>query len=69
VGQHRLAALGGEGVGVGLVHAQQAGSELAWWQTFNINAMPAARKLWEQTHPDEGQIQTTIDQAETVAKN
>ena len=47
----------------------QAGNEVAWWQTLGIDPMPAARKLWEETHPDEGQTQTTIDQPETVAKN
>ena len=29
----------------------QAGNELVWWQGININALEAAKSLWEQTHP------------------
>ena len=29
----------------------QAGSEVAWWQDLDINALEVARALWEQTHP------------------
>jgi hypothetical protein len=36
----------------------QAGNEVAWWKTLNIDALPVARQLWEQTHPSEGQTQT-----------
>jgi hypothetical protein len=37
----------------------QAGNEIAWWKGLNIDALVLARKLWEQTHPNEGQTQTT----------
>jgi Rad52/22 family double-strand break repair protein len=29
----------------------QAGNEVAWWETFKINALETAKQLWEQTHP------------------
>jgi hypothetical protein len=29
----------------------QAGNEVAWWETLKINALEAAKHLWEQTHP------------------
>ena len=29
----------------------QAGNEVAWWETFKINALETAKHLWEQTHP------------------
>jgi hypothetical protein len=29
----------------------QAGNEVAWWETLNINALETAKHLWEQTHP------------------
>jgi hypothetical protein len=29
----------------------QAGDELAWWKTLNIDALDIAKQLWEQTHP------------------
>jgi hypothetical protein len=35
-----------------------AGDEVAWWQGFKIEASLAARRLWEQTHPRELQIET-----------
>ena len=35
----------------------QAGNEVAWWKTINIDALPVARQLWEQTHPNENQTQ------------
>ena len=28
----------------------QAGNEVAWWETFKINALETAKHLWEQTH-------------------
>jgi Rad52/22 family double-strand break repair protein len=31
----------------------QAGTEIDWWKTLNIDALPVARKLWEQTHLNE----------------
>ncbi len=42
----------------------QASSEIVWWKALNIDAMPFARQLWEQTHPKEGQTKTTT--AETL---
>jgi Rad52/22 family double-strand break repair protein len=36
----------------------QAGNEITWWKTLNIEALPAARHLWEQTHPNEEQVET-----------
>ena len=47
----------------------QVGNELAWWQARNIDAMPIARQLWEQTHPNEEQTQTRILQPETLPKS
>jgi hypothetical protein len=35
----------------------QAGNEINWWISLKIDALPAARLLWEQTHPDGGQIE------------
>ena len=35
----------------------QAGDEITWWTAINIDAMSLARKLWEQTHPSELQIE------------
>ena len=29
----------------------QAGNEVAWWESFKINALEVAKELWEQTHP------------------
>ena len=37
----------------------QAGKEIVWWKNLNIDALSLARQLWEQTHPNEGQSQTT----------
>ena len=36
----------------------QAGNEVAWWQGFKIEALQVARRLWEQSHPSELQIET-----------
>jgi Rad52/22 family double-strand break repair protein len=36
----------------------QSGDEVAWWQGFKIEALRVARRLWEQTHPRERQIET-----------
>ena len=36
----------------------QAGNEINWWNTLKIDALPVARQLWEQTHPNEGQVAT-----------
>ena len=42
----------------------QAGNEIAWWKALNIDALPAARQLWEQTYPNEAQTETTTTGAE-----
>ena len=34
----------------------QAGNEVAWWEELKIDALRVARQLWEQTHPNEGQV-------------
>ena len=47
----------------------QAGNEIAWWKTLNIDAMPFARQLWEQTHPDKRLKTFGADSVETVAKS
>jgi hypothetical protein len=31
----------------------QSGDEKAWWESFRIDALEAARSLWEQIHPVE----------------
>jgi hypothetical protein len=28
----------------------QAGNEVAWWEGLNINALPIAKALWEESH-------------------
>ena len=38
----------------------QAGNEITWWEDLNINALPTARQLWEQTHPNESQTEVQI---------
>ena len=45
----------------------QAGNEVAWWKTVNIDALPVARQLWEQTHPQEDQTQSAPE-PESAAK-
>jgi hypothetical protein len=30
----------------------QTGDEVSWWNGVNIDVLPAARLLWEQTHPN-----------------
>ena len=45
----------------------QAGNETTWWKTINIDALPVARQLWEQTHPNEDQTQP-VPQPEPAAK-
>ncbi len=32
----------------------------SWWKGLNIDALPLARQLWEQTHPNESQTETQI---------
>jgi len=41
----------------------QAGNEVAWWETLKIDALRTARQLWEQTHPNEGQGDITLQSA------
>ena len=36
----------------------QAGNEINWWTALKIDALPVARQLWEQTHPNECQTET-----------
>ncbi len=36
----------------------QSGDERIWWKALNIDALPVARQLWEQTHPNEQEIET-----------
>src|SRR5262249_3461694 len=36
----------------------QSGDEIAGWQGFKIEALQVARRLWEETHPGELQIET-----------
>jgi hypothetical protein len=36
----------------------QTGDEVSWWNGVKIDALLAARTLWEQTHPKEVQINT-----------
>ena len=31
----------------------QVGNEVAWWNNLKIDALRAARKFWEQTHPNQ----------------
>ena len=38
----------------------QAGNEINWWNTLKIDALPVARQLWEQTHPNESQSETQM---------
>jgi hypothetical protein len=37
----------------------QRGDEIAWWQTRSIDALSLARQLWEKTHSNELQMETT----------
>ena len=30
----------------------QAGNEVVWWENLKINALPIAKGLWDQTHPN-----------------
>jgi hypothetical protein len=43
----------------------QAGNEVSWWKSLNIDALPVARRLWEQTHPNEEQAATQTVAYET----
>jgi Rad52/22 family double-strand break repair protein len=43
----------------------QAGNEVGWWKALNIDALPLARQLWEQTHP----IQRKMEIKAPVCRN
>ena len=52
----------------------QAGNEVAWWNALNINVLPIAKGLWEQTHAKGGQVNQRLqpvitDASETTTKN
>jgi hypothetical protein len=52
----------------------QAGNEVTWWEALNVNALPIAKGLWDQTHAKDGHINqqiqtTTADASETTTKN
>ena len=46
----------------------QAGNEITWWNTLKIDALPVARQLWEQTHPNESQTEDAKSQMPDRAK-
>ena len=35
----------------------QAGNEVTWWSTHNIDALPVARQLWDQSHAKDEHIE------------
>ena len=41
-----------------VLSSEQTGNEINWWATHKIDALPIARQLWEQTHPNESQTET-----------
>jgi hypothetical protein len=43
----------------------QAGNEIEWWSAVKIEPLSIARKLWEQTHPREIYVTTSIAETET----
>jgi DNA recombination protein Rad52 len=52
----------------------QAGNELAWWESLQIDALGIAKDLWKQTHSKDGRVDplaqsTTINSDETMAKH
>ena len=47
----------------------QTGDEVAWWQGLKIDALCIARQLWEQTHPNEGQVLATAPQSDAAAQS
>ena len=47
----------------------QAGDEIAWWQGRKIDAVCIARQLWEQTHPNEGQVLAADPQSDVAAQS
>jgi len=46
----------------------QSGDEVAWWHRFKIEALQVARRLWEQTHPSELQIEAETTNDANLAK-
>ena len=47
----------------------QTGDEAAWWDKLKIDALRLARQLWEQTHPNEGQVLATVPQSEAAVQS
>jgi DNA recombination protein Rad52 len=52
----------------------QAGNEVTWWESFQIDALAMAKDLWKQTHAKDGRVDpqtqsTPIDAGETTARN
>ena len=47
----------------------QTGDEAAWWDKRKIDALRLARQLWEQTHPNEGQVLATFPQSEAAVQS
>ena len=47
----------------------QTGNEVAWWEGRKIDALRFARQLWEQTHPNEGQMMAAAPQSEAAAQS
>jgi len=50
----------------------QSGKELVWWRGIKINALEAAKGLWEQTHPKTVATDTrlvTEDSSKTMTEN
>jgi DNA recombination protein Rad52 len=52
----------------------QAGNELAWWESLQIDALGIAKDLWKRTHSKDGRVDplaqsTTINSDETMAKH
>ena len=45
----------------------QAGNEVTWWENNNIDPVPVAKSLWEQTHPKSAAA-TEAQQIEELAK-
>jgi hypothetical protein len=35
----------------------QTGNEIAWWNSINVDALALARRLWEQTHPQQQSLE------------
>jgi hypothetical protein len=50
----------------------QAGDEIAWWKTANIDALTVAKALWKQTHASSHRsghlVQSTLSDANEATK-